>query len=72
MFENIVVKWKKFFIIVMVAGHYQHTRNGPLCKDKWGLLTGDFKKIVNYMLGISHNQEYWSLTSQGKVAFHLV
>jgi hypothetical protein len=44
----------------------------PSCKDKWGLLTWDFLKIVNYMIGTSHNQEYWSLTSQEKAAFHLL
>jgi hypothetical protein len=58
MFETVVVKWRKILTIIMVARYYQHTKNGPSYKDKWGLLMRDFFKIVNYMLGTSHNQEY--------------
>jgi hypothetical protein len=72
MFETVMVKWKKISTIVVVVRHYQHTRNGPTCKDKWGLLTGYVKKIVNYMLRTGYNQEYWSLTSQEKATFHLL
>jgi hypothetical protein len=55
----------------MVTKYSQHTTNDLACKEKWGLIIGDFKKVVDYMLGTSHNQEYWTLSPQEKVVFHL-
>jgi hypothetical protein len=55
MFEIIVVKRKKILAFVMVVKYSQHTRNRLACEDKWGVITWDFKKIIDCMLGTSNN-----------------
>jgi hypothetical protein len=57
-FETIVSKWKKISEFVMDVGHSIHLRNGPACKNKWGSLFGDFKKIYDYMASTGNNQDY--------------
>ncbi len=49
-----------------------HTYNGHACKDKWGLLYGDFKIIHNYMQGIDHNEVYWDLPFVGKMTHNIL
>jgi hypothetical protein len=39
----------------MAVRYSQHTRNCPTCKDKWGVIMWDFKKIIDYMLGTGNN-----------------
>jgi len=53
----------------MVTKYSQHIRNDIACKDKWGLIIGVFKKVVDYMSRTSHNQEYWTLSPQEKNCF---
>jgi hypothetical protein len=43
-------------------------RNGVACKNKWGAIASDFKKIYDYTLGTGNNQDYWSLNTTEKVA----
>jgi len=31
-------------------------KNGVACKDKWGVIAGNFKKIYDYKLKIGNNQ----------------
>jgi len=57
---------------VMVTKYSQHTTNNLACKNKWGLIIRYFKKVVDYMSRISHNQEYWTINPQEKVVFHLL
>ncbi len=45
MFETIVVKWRKFSTTFMATSFSEHTRKRPTCKDKWGIISGDFKKV---------------------------
>jgi hypothetical protein len=40
----------------MNVGFSIQMRNGIACKDKWGIITGDFKKIYDYKLRIGNNQ----------------
>lgn len=47
-FESAVQKWKKISTKVMEAGHSGHLRNRPACKDKWGVIFGDLKRINGY------------------------
>ncbi len=32
-------------MVVMNASYSQHMKNGPTCKDKWGAISREFKKI---------------------------
>jgi hypothetical protein len=43
--------------LVMNAGCSTHVKNGPTCKDKWNMITSDFKKIFDLVVGIGQNQE---------------
>jgi hypothetical protein len=45
MFETIVVKWKKNSTTFVVTSFSEHTKKRPTCKDKWGIVSGDFKKV---------------------------
>jgi hypothetical protein len=71
MFETIVMKWKKISTTFMATSFFEHTKKRPACKDKWGIISGDFKKVFSYMLQTTHNQNYWTLSPQEKVTFHL-
>jgi len=42
-------------------------RNGVACKDKWGAIARDFKKIYDYKFRIGNNQDYWSLNTIEKI-----
>lgn len=48
-FETIVTKWNKISAQVMNARCSTHLRNGVACKDRWGLITKEFKNIFDYM-----------------------
>ncbi len=61
---------KKNVTYVMKEGHSQHMKNGFMCEDKWGALNGDFKKILDYMAKMSHEEEYWSFSRQDKITLH--
>ncbi len=52
----------------MKFGYTTHLKNDPTCKDKGGFICKDFKKIYDYMVGIGHNEEYWSMNVINKVA----
>ncbi len=32
-----------------------NVKNDPTCKNNWGSLVGDFKKIYDYMVDTGHN-----------------
>jgi hypothetical protein len=53
------MKWKNILIIVMVPSFSQHMKNGLACKDKWGSIFKEFKKIFDYMSRTWHNEDYW-------------
>ncbi len=38
-FQIVVTKWKKIFGIVMSVNYFQHMKNDPTCKDKWGTIS---------------------------------
>lgn len=38
---------------------------------KWELISRNFKNILIYMLRTSHNDDYWTLSPQNKIAFHM-
>jgi hypothetical protein len=48
-----------------------HHKNNLLCKDKWGVILGKFKKIYDCMVRTKHNEKYWSMTIANMVAFNL-
>ncbi len=50
--------WNKAFVAFMVAKFFQPMRNGPMHKDKWGLIFRKFMKIFDYMFKIGCNKEY--------------
>jgi hypothetical protein len=52
----------------MNASFPTQLQNGITCKNKWGALIGDFKKIYDYKIGIGNNQDYWSLNLNEKLA----
>ncbi len=50
--------------LVMNAGCSTHVKNGPTCKDKWNMITSDFKKIFDLVVGIGQNQENQAMIIQ--------
>jgi hypothetical protein len=57
--------------VVLYVGSSQHLWNGPTYKDKWELISSEFKGIFDYMLRTIHNENDWTLNIQDKVALHL-
>ncbi len=43
-----VTKWNKISAQVMNVRCSIHLRNGVACKDKWDLITKEFKEIFDY------------------------
>jgi len=62
-FETMVTKWNKISAQVMNARCSTHLRNGVACKDKWGLITKEFKNIFHYKqeLDITKITSLWIL-----------
>jgi hypothetical protein len=56
--ETSITKWKHISTFFMANGHSKHFYNGATCKDKWGFLYGDYKKIIDYMGIVGHNEDY--------------
>jgi hypothetical protein len=48
-----------------------HPCNGAKCKDKWGSIYEDLKKIHDYTQGIGHNEVYWDLSFVDKMMHNL-
>jgi hypothetical protein len=44
----------------------EHVKNGPACKDKWNMISSDFKKIFDFMAGIGQNQDDWAMNVKKK------
>jgi hypothetical protein len=67
--ETTITKWKHISKGVMAnsQSHYHHHHNIPTCKDKWGSLYGDYKKIHDYQSVIGHNEKYWDMFVEDKV-----
>lgn len=57
-FETMVTKWKKYSTKIMSVFFFQHTKNGPMCKNKWGSIFKEFSKIFDYNLKIGWNGNY--------------
>ncbi len=53
-----MLKWKCIVKNIMANGHFEYHRNEIGCKNKWGFLFGNYKRIHDYMKGIDHNEEY--------------
>jgi hypothetical protein len=47
-FETMITKWNKISTQVMNARCSTHVRNSVACKNKWGLITKEFKEIFDY------------------------
>ncbi len=62
-FKIVETKWKKSFVILMSVGFFEHMRNNPTCKDKWGVIFGNFKKIFDHWLGTWQNENDWAMNS---------
>jgi hypothetical protein len=56
--ETSMLKWKCIVKNIMANGHFEYHRNEIGCKNKWGFLFGNYKRIHDYMKGIDHNEEY--------------
>jgi hypothetical protein len=67
--ETTITKWKHISKGLMANSqfHYHHHYSRPTCKDKWGSLYGDYKKIHDYQSVISHNEKYWDMFVEDKV-----
>ncbi len=57
-FQTMVTTWKKYSTKIMIVNFFQHTKNGPMCKNKWGSIFKEFKKIFDYSLRIGQNEDY--------------
>jgi hypothetical protein len=56
---------------MMKVGYSLHMRNGPTCKDKWGIVNNDFKWIFGYMARKKHNEEYSTMNVEDRMRLHL-
>ncbi len=65
--ETSITKWKHISTFFMANGHSKHFNNGTTCKNKWGSLYGDYKKIIDYMGVIGYNEDYWEMSTKDKV-----
>jgi len=57
-FKTTIVKWGKFVKTVTQDENSLHPCNGSTCKDKWGSIYDDFKRIHDYMQSTSHSETY--------------
>jgi hypothetical protein len=64
--ETSITKWKHISTFFMPNGHSKHFHNGT-CNNKWGSFYGDYKKIIDYMGVIGHNEDYWEMSTKDKV-----
>jgi hypothetical protein len=65
--ETSITKWKHIPTFFTPNGHFKHFRNGITCNVKWGSLYGDYKKIIDYMGTIGHNEDYWEMSTKDRV-----
>jgi hypothetical protein len=62
-FQTSVTRWKKISTTIMKVGCSSHVLNDPTCKDKWTMISSNFKKIFNFMIGTGQNQDYWAMNT---------
>jgi hypothetical protein len=65
-FQTSVTRWRKISAVIMKVGCSKHVNNGPTSKDKWNMISSNFKKIFNFMVGTKQNQDYWAMSAQKK------
>jgi hypothetical protein len=56
---------------MMKVGYSLHMKNGPTCKDKWGIINNDFKWIFGYMPRKKHNEKNWAMNVEDRMRLHL-
>lgn len=67
-------KWAKIADVVWNEGASVVFRNAESCKDKWGQLNGEYKKIRDYEKARTVNgnrASYWDLPAAERQVFHL-
>ena len=68
-------KWAKVAEVLWRAGASSVLRNAESCKDKWGQLNGEYKKIRDYEKGRAargyREPPYWELRAAERQEFHL-
>jgi hypothetical protein len=57
--------WKYISEVIIEVGSKVFW-NDPTCKDKWGAIYGNLKKIHDYMGGVIHNEKYWNINPKDK------
>jgi hypothetical protein len=57
-FETTIVKWGQFAKTITQDGNSLHPCNDSTCKDNWGSIYDDFKRIHDYMQSNGHNETY--------------
>ncbi len=65
-FQTLVIRWKKISTTIMKVGCSSHVPNDPTCKEKWSMISSNFKKIFDFMMGTRQNQNYWAMNAQEK------
>lgn len=71
---DLVHKWPKIAASVWNQGASVVFRNSESCKDKWGQLQGEYKKIRDYekgRLAAGDQRAYWDLRSAERQELHL-
>jgi hypothetical protein len=65
--EMSITKWKHISTFFMPNGHSKHFHTRTTCNNKWGSLYGNYKKIIDYMGVIGHNEDYWEMSTEDRV-----
>ncbi len=65
-FQTSITRWRKISTTMMKVGCSSHVPNDPACKDKWSMISSNFKKIFDLMTGTRQNQDYWAMNAQEK------
>ena len=62
--ETIVTCWTKVAREVQAASSADFFRGFTAYKEKWATMYGDYKKLKDYKLATSHNEDYFKMTSK--------
>jgi hypothetical protein len=68
----ITQRWTNCFENLQVITSSKTSCNGKMCKDEWNFLNDNYKRILDYYEGTSHNTSYWemNLKEKEKDKFH--
>jgi hypothetical protein len=62
----ITQKWINIFEELQAITSSKTICNGKMCKGKWNFLNDNYKKILDYHEGTSHNPSYWEMNLKEK------